>query len=139
MLYRGTTEERFAERHGESTTLPPNWTDDPLQAVSYALAFVIDRPAGEKDPLVLATPHAEDRFSDGSPGVVSNYWPDFPVDDPDPTWYAVEDGELPSRYERDALLERYPADGLDRFVETYMEDADPAQREAVLDAVATFS
>lgn len=135
-LYRGTSEERFDDRYGGDATIPENWTDDPLEAFSFAMTFAIDKP--EKDPLILATPYDDGRFDRSQPSVHSDYMFDVPVGDHDATWYTWTGDEPATPRERDSWMQRYTAGEMDEFVSRELADVSDAQVDAVRSTVAVL-
>ena len=136
-LYRGTTKSRIEDDMEGNSTMPPNWTDDPLQGVSYAFGHVLGN-SEENVPVVLVTDYKEDYF-DSSAGV-PNYFPEIPVGDREPNWYSHSvEKRFDSETARDEALEMFDVENIDSFAQEHLRDANTRQIDAVKDSFDQFT
>ena len=136
-LYRGTTRSRIEDDMEGNSTMPPNWTDDPLQGASYALGHVLGN-SEENIPVVLATEYEEEYFV--SSAGVPNYFPEIPVDGGEPDWYSHQDDRrFNSENGRDEALEMFDVDSIGSFAQVHLGNATLEQAEAVKDSFDQFT
>lgn len=131
-VYRGTSHDRFSDRFGDNGRMPRNWTDDPLQAVSYALIHTMND--GDTYPVLLETGQSDD-FSEGVPGIETNYFPGIPdLQEREPSWYEFLGEDFDSTEERNRHVEVYSGEELEEFLQQEQTISDE-QLQRVLESV----
>ena len=121
-VYRGTTQSRIDENLKGSNFFPVNWTESPVQALSYAAGYSLG-DSHNNVPVVVVTEYDEESFSEGREGIPTKL-DRFEVDGFSPTWYRFQDPELAFESEeaRDEALEMFDINELERFLEAHVPE-----------------